>query len=97
MYSFKAKEVKFESIEEIPWTLDGEEVQMLTEAFCRMEEAVKDARDGAVKVRFERGEFSRGEAGMKRLETGGRYPLPFLPAEGNTPWPVFEAWIRSRR
>ena len=24
MYSFKAKEVKFESIEEIPWTLDGE-------------------------------------------------------------------------
>ena len=40
-----------------PWTLDGEEVQMLTEAFCRMEEAVKDARDGAVKVRFERGEF----------------------------------------
>ncbi len=24
MYSFKAREVKFESIEEIPWTLDGE-------------------------------------------------------------------------
>ena len=24
MYSIKAKEVKFESIEEIPWTLDGE-------------------------------------------------------------------------
>ena len=24
MYSFKSGEVKFESIEEIPWTLDGE-------------------------------------------------------------------------
>lgn len=24
MYSFKAKEIKFESLEEIPWTLDGE-------------------------------------------------------------------------
>ncbi len=40
-----------------PWTPDAEEIQTMTEAFCRMEEAVKDAREGTVKVRFERGEF----------------------------------------
>lgn len=40
-----------------PWTPDEDEIQALTESFHRMEEAVKDVREGAVKVRFERGEF----------------------------------------
>ena len=51
MYSFKAKEVKFESIEEIPWTLDGEkedghetvEVENLHHAIRLMQKKDEDA------------------------------------------------------
>lgn len=40
-----------------PWTPDKQEISSMKEALLRLEEAVKDVRDGLVKVRYERGEF----------------------------------------
>ncbi len=71
-----------------PWTLDAAEAELLTNALSRMEEAVNDARNGLVKVRFERGEFlwrtRDGETGERctvsaPIPSGKRkYPLARL-------------------
>lgn len=63
-----------------PWTPDAREAAVMTEALLRLSEAAEDVRKGAVKVRYERGEFL-WRAWDKEKEAWDTYSGP-IPAGG---------------